>query len=50
MAMYFADQVVWISEEDRLSIDSILFGDVLHIPVVGTSILEAIVGDMKPTP
>jgi hypothetical protein len=33
-----------------LGMDSILFGDILHIPRVGTFILDIAIGDVRSTP
>jgi hypothetical protein len=50
MEVYFADWAVPDSEDDVLGIDSVLFGDILHILVVATYILDIVVGDVRPTP
>ena len=50
MAAYFADWAVLISNGDVLGINSTLFGDNLHIPGVGTFLLDIVVINYKPTP
>lgn len=50
MVMYFADQVVPVSNGDVLGIDTALFGDILQMSDVATLILDIKVGDAWPTP
>lgn len=50
MAVYFVDRIVPDSKDDTHGTDSTLFGDILHIPRIGTFILDIVVGEMRPTP
>lgn len=48
IAVYFADQAIPNSKDDALGNDSTLFGDILHIPRVGTCLLDIALRDVMP--